>query len=131
MVTVAVDTNIVTKILRGNISDIDHVLKRIDLLYIPWVVHGELMSGIKAGGNPAKYSVLAEQFLNETHVMTSKVVASDTVPFYAEIYADLRRRGTPVSPNDLWIAAECAQAGLPILSLDTDFELIPHVLRFT
>ena len=47
---------------------------------------------------------------------------------YAAIYDYLRRQGTPVSPSDLWIAASAAQHGLRILTLDGDFQRIPHVI---
>jgi tRNA(fMet)-specific endonuclease VapC len=127
---VALDTNIVTKLLRGDIADIERSLQSIDSFFIPWAVHGELLSGIKAGSNPVKYDAILEDFLNQNYVIRSDTTADDTIPFYAEIYAWLRRKGTPVSPNDLWVAAECAQKGLPLYTLDKDFLLIPQVLRF-
>ena len=40
----------------------------------------------------------------------------------------LRRQGTPVSPNDLWIAASAAEHGLTVITLDGDFDRIPQVL---
>ena len=47
---------------------------------------------------------------------------------YAVIHDYLRRRGTPVAPNDLWIAASAAQHGLTLVTLDGDFNQIPQVL---
>ncbi len=130
MKTVALDTNIVTALLRGDTDAIEKTLRQIDTFFIPWTVYGELLSGVKAGSNPSKYTTILEDFLNQTYVTKSNTLATDTVPFYAEIYATLKRRGTPVSPNDLWIAAECAQRGLPLFTLDTDFQSIPQILRF-
>lgn len=130
MLTVALDTNVVTKILRGDHSDIDPLLARIDTFYIPWAVYAELLSGIAAGSNPAKYTPLLESFLDKSYVIRSTTLGSRTVPHYAEIYATLRKQGTPVSPNDMWIAAECAAEGIALLTLDTDFKNIPQVLRF-
>jgi predicted nucleic acid-binding protein len=37
-------------------------------------------------------------------------------------------KGTPVSPNDLWIAASAAQHGLTVVTLNGDFDVIPQVL---
>ncbi len=130
MSTVALDTNIVSKLLGGDHGAIAGQLDRIETFYIPWAVHAELLAGIKAGSAPAKYTPILEQFLAQPYVLTSRTVASDTIVFYAEIYETLRRAGTPVSPNDLWIAAECAQQGLPLYTLDADFQYIPQIVRF-
>lgn len=56
------------------------------------------------------------------------VLDEDTAERYAVIHDYLRREGTPVSPNDLWIAASAAQHALRILTLDGDFGRIPHVI---
>jgi len=44
------------------------------------------------------------------------------------IHDYLRRQGTSVSPNDLWIAASAGQHGLTIVTLNGDFDRIPQVL---
>lgn len=51
-----------------------------------------------------------------------------TVPPYAAIHHEFRRRGTPVSHNDMWIAATAYQHGLRVLTLDGGFQKIPQVL---
>ena len=56
------------------------------------------------------------------------VIDEDTAHRYAVIHDYLRREGTPVAPNDLWIAASAAQHGLTVVTLDGDFSLIPQVL---
>ena len=52
----------------------------------------------------------------------------DTAHRYAVIHHYLRRQGTPVAPNDLWIAASAAQHALTVVTLDGDFNQIPQVL---
>ncbi len=52
----------------------------------------------------------------------------ETSSRYAVIRHDLRRRGTPVSVNDVWIAASASQHGLRILTTDDDFRRIPQVI---
>lgn len=128
MDTVALDTNIISHIMNGHSESIEQTLDRIHTYYIPWAVYGELLAGIKSGSHPGKYTPILESFLSKPYVLLSSVSAADTVPFYAEIYRSLKRRGTPVSPNDLWIAAECAQQGLPLFTLDKDFANIEQVL---
>ena len=56
------------------------------------------------------------------------MIDDETSHRYAAIHDHLRRKGTPVSPNDLWIAASAAQHGLMVVTLNGDFDVIPHVL---
>jgi len=55
-------------------------------------------------------------------------IDADTVGFYADIYARLRRQGRPIPTNDLWIAASAMQQGLRLLTLDRHFDLIDGLL---
>ena len=55
-------------------------------------------------------------------------IDEETAHRYGAIHDYLRRMGTPVSPNDLWIAASAAQHGLRVVTLDGDFDRIPQVL---
>ena len=52
-----------------------------------------------------------------------------TTSHYARLYAYLRRKGTPVPTNDLWIAALVVQHDLVLLTGDEHFERMPQVLR--
>lgn len=128
MKTVALDTNIVSLLLGGETAHICKTLDQIDTFYIPWAVYGELLAGVAVGNNPKKYTEKLNEFLSQSFIEQSTIVASEVVPYYAEIYAYLKRQGTPVSPNDLWIAAECAKMGLPLYTLDRDFQSIPQIL---
>lgn len=128
MNTVALDTNVISNLMSGHIAEIAQTLDRIHAYYVPWAVYGELLAGVQAGSNPAKYTAVLDDFLHKPYVTLSTVTAAETVPYYAAIYHSLKRRGTPVSPNDLWIAAECAQQGLPLFTLDKDFSHIEQIL---
>ena len=46
----------------------------------------------------------------------------------ATLLAVLRKAGTPIPTNDLWIAAGAMQHGLVILTQDHHFELVPQVI---
>jgi tRNA(fMet)-specific endonuclease VapC len=43
--------------------------------------------------------------------------------------AELKRAGTPIPTNDLWIAALCRQHDLPLLSRDRHFDRVPGLRR--
>jgi len=51
-----------------------------------------------------------------------------TAERYALISDTLRSAGTPISPNDLWVAASALQHGLEILTFDSDFTRVPQVV---
>ena len=51
-----------------------------------------------------------------------------TANHYADVFAALRGRGTPIPTNDLWIAALARQHRLPLLTYDTHFEAVPGLV---
>lgn len=52
----------------------------------------------------------------------------ETAEQYARLFVQLRRTGTPVPTNDLWIAALALQHGLRVLTRDRHFARIPQLL---
>ena len=55
-------------------------------------------------------------------------VDEETSERYATIRVALKKAGTPVASNDIWIAASAMQHGLPILTSDRDFQKISQVI---
>jgi tRNA(fMet)-specific endonuclease VapC len=45
-------------------------------------------------------------------------IDQDTAAHYAAIKAHLRRRGTPIPENDVWVIATARQHRLPLLATD-------------
>lgn len=120
---IAVDTNVISALLRGETTDLPN-----EEFYIPYMVIAELQSGIMAGNNPQKNRPVLDAFLQDANVTTSPGLAPETIPFYAQIYGYLRKNGTPISPNDLWIAAECMFLSMPLLTYDKDFNNVPQII---
>ncbi len=55
-------------------------------------------------------------------------LVSDLTPvIYAGIYHDLKQRGTLIPINDIWIAAVCLEAKLPVLARDAHFSRVPDL----
>jgi len=48
---------------------------------------------------------------------------------YARLFVQLKRAGTPVPDNDLWIAALALQHDLVLISRDRHFTFIPQLLQ--
>lgn len=53
----------------------------------------------------------------------------ETAAAYAEIRLELKQAGRPIPVNDLWIAAQCRQHKLPILSRDGHFDAVKGLRR--
>ena len=53
----------------------------------------------------------------------------DTAEHYARVFVQLKRAGTPVPDNDLWIAAMTLQHDLVLITRDQHFERIPQLPR--
>ncbi len=100
--------------------------RRAECIAIPVIVLGEYRFGI----SPSRHRNQYERWLREMLSASSLLeVNEETATHYAEIYAALHRAGTPIPSNDVWIAALCRQHGLPLLSRDQHFDLVPGLLR--
>ena len=48
---------------------------------------------------------------------------------YAELKLQLKKQGTPIPINDVWIAALVLQHRATLFTRDSDFERIPQLAR--
>lgn len=122
----ALDTNAYKEAAVGSPRAVE-LLRRAEELFLPFVVLGELRAGFAAGTLGKRNEAKLTEFLSSPR---AKVLLADeqTTHQYGAIYAQLRKAGTPVPTNDLWIAALVVQHDLPLLSSDRHFALIPQVL---
>ena len=67
------------------------------------VVLGELEAGFRLGRREQENRTLLAEFLAEPFVRISEVTAS-VARHYGRLFTDLRRAGTPIPINDVWIA---------------------------
>jgi tRNA(fMet)-specific endonuclease VapC len=102
-------------------------LQRAAELCLSVVVLGELQAGFRDGRRRQENEERLRQFLSSPRVQVLGI-DEETVPPYAAIHHELKRRGTPIGLNDLWIAATAYQHGLRVFTLDGDFQKIPQVL---
>jgi len=54
-------------------------------------------------------------------------VDDEAASLYADIHVELRRAGTPLPTNDIWIAALAAREGAEIVTSDRHFEVVGRV----
>jgi predicted nucleic acid-binding protein len=98
------------------------------LLVVPFVVLAEIRVGAQLARRGENQARVLNELLNQPGVRT--VHSTDgTTHHYAAIYAQLRRKGTPIPTNDIWIAALALEHNLILYSRDAHFDLIPSVPR--
>ena len=56
-------------------------------------------------------------------------ISADVARQYGRVHAALRRAGTPIPANDMWIAAATIDQGACLLTFDRDFEHVAGLDR--
>lgn len=102
--------------------------ERAALLVVPFVVLAEIRVGAQLARRGENQVRILNELLNQPGVRT--VHSTDgTAHHYAAIFAQLRRKGTPIPTNDIWIAALAIEHNLVLYSRDPHFDQIPTVAR--
>ena len=107
-------------------SGVIRILAGVDELALPAVVIGEYRYGIAQSRHSARYRRWLDGLISDCIVLD---VTEKTAHHYATINVELRQAGKPIPTNDLWIAALCRQHGLPLLSCDRHFDVVPGIQR--
>ena len=116
LIRVAVDSNAYTAAL-NNEPDAVVIFKRAHQLLLPVTVLGELLAGFRHGSRYAENRAKLADLMASPRVALLPASA-ETADYYATIYAALRRQGSPIPTNDMWIAASCLEQAVPLFSLD-------------
>lgn len=123
---ICLDTNAYSSFKNGN-REILNLLENADEILIPVTVLGELYSGFQIGRLTEKNLTELDSFLLKPGISVIKI--SKEIAFrYGFILKELRRNGTPIPANDIWIAAAAMDTGGILLSRDKHFSKIPGLL---
>jgi tRNA(fMet)-specific endonuclease VapC len=120
------DTSAYSALARGSAIIRDRLALADEVCLCP-VVIGELLAGFRRGHREAENRRILADFLDLPEVAVVSL-DEETSERYAVIADHLRRAGTPIPTNDLWIAASAMQHGLKILTTDRYFLHVSQVL---
>jgi tRNA(fMet)-specific endonuclease VapC len=125
-VRVAVDTNRLTDLFQGDRALAEY-LEYCDEVWLPLMVFAEIKAGFYGGSQQHRNEGLMRRLLAKP---TVDVLFPDreTAEHYARLFVQLKRAGTPVPDNDLWIAALALEHDLTLITRDRHFERIPQLL---
>ncbi|MGH9202568.1 MAG: type II toxin-antitoxin system VapC family toxin, partial [Vicinamibacterales bacterium] len=107
--------------------EIRGALQRADEICLNATVLGELLAGFRRGAHRAKNERELETFLASPRVHVLDV-DRETAARYAVILDTLRKAGTPVPTNDIWIAASAMQHGLRLIATDAHYRHVAQVI---
>ena len=124
---VAIDTNRYVDLCKG-VEQTVTLLEEAEAIVLPFVVVAELRAGFLHGRRPAENERVLRRFLLKPGV---RVLYADdqTTHHYASVFRQLRKQGTPIPTNDMWLAAVVLQHDLILHSRDAHFDHLPQVLR--
>jgi tRNA(fMet)-specific endonuclease VapC len=116
------DTSAYSNFRRGHEIVLDF-MAGAGLILLPTTALGELEAGFELGTRKKENRVLLSQFLDEPFVSILPVTHA-VARRYGQIFAQLRRVGTPIPINDIWIAASAMDCGGHLLTFDQDYQQV-------
>jgi predicted nucleic acid-binding protein len=97
-----------------------------DEVWIPLMVLAELKAGFYGGRQQSRNEALLQRLLAKATVGIL-LPGRETAEHYARLFVQLKRAGTPVPNNDLWIAALVLEHELRLITRDPHFQRIPQL----
>jgi tRNA(fMet)-specific endonuclease VapC len=124
-VRLCLDTSAYSRFKGGDPSAVERV-DEAEWIGLPTIVLGELEAGFRLGGQAARNAAELEAFMDHP-VVTAVPVDREVARIYAEIVTTLRRKGTPIPTNDVWVASCAARAGATLLTHDEHFRAVDRI----
>lgn len=111
------DTNALSDFLEGNPA-LEEVMATLGAMVLSPVVLGEFRFGLLRSSKRRE----REATLQEMEAVFEVIpISAKTSRIYADLRENLRAKGRPIPANDLWIASQAVEHGLPLLSRDDHF----------
>ncbi len=123
----ALDTNAYRLVMEGN-DDAVNLVRAAEIVLMPVPVIAELRYGFVRGTKGRRNEAFLVRFLDQPRV---EVLLCDeaTTHHYALLKDQLKRQGTAIPINDVWIAALVVQHAAVLLTRDSDFDHLPQLPR--
>jgi len=119
------DANAIISLFEGSDPELERVLCGTEELVVPVVAYAEVVAGTESGTKRAKATIDALSSLMSMPNTRLLPVSETTVRYYSKTYNLLKKNGTPIPTNDIWIAASTLEAGGVLFTHDRHFLKIP------
>jgi tRNA(fMet)-specific endonuclease VapC len=117
------DTNAAIALLNAN-SAIEKIVEESDEIFVPIIVIGELYYGAEKSGRAEVNLRRIDEFASRYTILFCDL---ETAREYGRVQRELRAKGRPIQPNDMWIAAIARQHQLTVMTKDTDFNNVNNL----
>lgn len=124
---VVLDTNGYSALADGD-SNVLEALESAECVVVPAAVVGELTYGFLKGTRLSENEAALNRFLEQDGVLFQPVTRN-IAERYGYVKASLRKKGTPIPENDIWIAATALETGCRVLSYDGHFDKVGGLVR--
>jgi tRNA(fMet)-specific endonuclease VapC len=125
MKRILLDTNAYSFLLTGD-EKVLSLLAESDVVYMSIFVLGELYAGFKGGSKEQKNTQLLKRFIQKPTVEILEAT-EETSKVFGQVKNDLKKAGTPLPINDVWIAAHTLESGSTLITYDVHFRGIPDL----
>lgn len=125
MKRLCLDTSAYSHFKRGHTETVELISSASEVL-VPVVVLGELRAGFRLGSQGSRNEAELKTFLRQ-RVVRVLAVDDEASSLYADLIVELRRAGTPLPSNDVWIGALAAREGATVLTFDSHFAAMRRV----
>lgn len=122
MKKIILDTNAYTAFLAGDAKVLE-ALAGAEIVFFSVFVLGELFAGFKGGTKETANLELLTRFLNKPSVQPLNATP-ETATVFGQLKAALKKAGTPLPINDVWIAAHAVETGATLITYDSHFRKI-------
>lgn len=122
MKKIILDTNAYTAFLAGDAKVLE-ALAGAEIVFFSVFVLGELFAGFKGGTKETANLELLTRFLNKPSVQPLNATP-ETATVFGQLKAALKKAGTPLPINDVWIAAHAVETGATLVTYDSHFRKI-------
>jgi predicted nucleic acid-binding protein len=109
--------------LRGGDERVAEAIAAARVVSLSVITLGELEAGALIGKRTAENRAVLADFLSAPFVSVLPASA-DVARVYGRLFAALRKAGTPIGTNDIWIAATAVESGAHLVTFDQDFARI-------
>jgi tRNA(fMet)-specific endonuclease VapC len=120
---ILMDTSAYSAFKNGSEQVLD-AIAAADRVYMSIFVLGELFFGFEGGDRSIEDRRELDEFLRKPTVRFVGTTR-ETAEVFGSVKNDLKRQGTPLPTNDVWVAAHCIELGAVLITLDRHFLQVP------
>jgi tRNA(fMet)-specific endonuclease VapC len=119
---ILLDTNAYVRLLAGDAKVLD-ALAGAERIFMSVFVLGELSAGFRGGGKNRENTLRLERFLQKPGVEVLEATR-ETADYFGLVKNSLRKSGTPIPVNDVWIASHALETGSVLVTYDSHFRAV-------